>query len=432
MKFKGFHIVSYLAERNIGDIGPVLIYLFAGAIYLPMIFTNIISILLVLFCVVRFGKEDFKRVFKTKFVILFLGLYSILFTGLFYNIPLEGIWNGLEKKLSFVVLPVSIGLIGIGKRDLKSILRIFYYSGILVTSYAVIVGVALWIREDNTSFLVNHGLSQNIGFHATYLSMYLLFAIAYPIIRFQDFPSRMEKYLLFFLTGLLIIYIILLAVRIVWLLFFFLLIIWLTYVFFSKGFKLKYFLGIALFSLMVLTISMMLGPVRERFKEAINFNNEYNIEKVWGGRNIRIMVWKSGISLLEKKPFSGYGSSSQVQKELNLYYKDHNLGPILYMMKKNGNAFNAHNQFLAEVLKHGLILGMLYFFILLIMVSVFWKNSRVLGILFFIIIFGVSLTETILELNKGIVFFAFFGSVLCFNFNELYSQKIEIMEEKSI
>ncbi len=396
--------------------GKVLLYLFAVAIYLPMIFTNVISILLFLYCVVRFKGVEIYKVFQRRFVFFFLLLYLILVLGFLYDISEVGVLKGLEKKLSFVILPISIGLIKINKEDIKLIFKLFFFTGVLVTTFAMLKVFLLSIDSFEFSNYVNHQLSGQIGLHATYLSMYLLLSLVYPFVLLKSFKNEVATVMIYVLSSLCIIYILLLGVRIIWFILLVLFFFGGIYLVIKARFLKKHFYIGVLFLVLIVSSFYAVTPLRERFKEAVNYNKEYSTDQVWGGRGIRAMIWESCLDLIEHKPVIGYGSSTAVQENLIQSYKENNFGPLLYMMEKNGKMFNPHNQFLSDVLRHGIILGIIYPFFLLYMLAKYKENRCKIGLAFIAIVFGTSLTETILELNKGIVFFAYFGSVIYFSF----------------
>ena len=244
--------------------------------------------------------------------------------------------------------------------------------------------------------------------------MYLLFSLAYPLFFYNTLSKTRDKVITVFIAFSILAFLLFLSVRIIWALFFIILIICVLSAFRNNLIKL-----IVLIFGTVLTFSVTIyfvPQLQERFKEAINYNNEYHVSGVWkkdvketwGGRGIRMLIWKSCIDLIKQKPLTGYGSTGEVQKQLNNRYTQEKIGPLLFLMNNRGKVFNPHNQYLEEVLKFGVFMGLIYFCLGLYFLYVYYKNGNVLGVFFVAIIFGISLTETILELNKGIVFVSFF------------------------
>lgn len=401
--------MKYFSLKQV-HIGKLLLYLFTVSIYLPMIFTNIISILLVLFVIKKHKTLDFSTLINNQSVVVMTAFYFLIFTGLLYDINSQGVLNDLEKKLSFLVLPIAISLIKVNKQDLQKILGIFFFSGFFFASIAFFISIYNFINTGDYNAVINHSFSNAIGLHATYLSMYLLFSFSYPLLYLKRITKLRERQFVFLISICMLTYILLLSVRIIWLLLFVVLILKGISLFKKNHRNLSFsIIGALLFSVVLI---YSVNPLKERFKELVNYNSEYNVKEAWGGRAIRVLIWQSCGVLIKQAPFTGYGSSIEVQKQLDNIYRQNKIGPLLFLMNNRGKVFNPHNQYLEEVLKFGALIGLFFIVFLGFFMKNFHKKKNEVGLLFLIIIMGVSLTETILELNKGIIFFSFFFPVL--------------------
>jgi O-antigen ligase len=388
--------------------GKFLIYLFPIALYLPMLATNIISIALVIYLIVNYKRCKLKFLFNHPIVFPSFMLFVMVMFGFFYPIESSGVLNDLEKKLSFIILPISVALI-VNKRDVQILLKLFFISGIVAVSVALFMSLIKFTNTGNSAVLSNHGLSNNIGFHATYLSLYLLFSLVFPVFYWNKIKTKKEKIILLIMSFFIGFSLIILSVRIIWVCLFVILIL-----LFLKSSKFKDLLFLHKVVLFLLGLSIcfstiyFISPVKERLKEAINYNNAYNTDKVWGGRGMRLMIWGGSFEVLKQKPYLGYGSTRVVQNKLNKTYKSLEYGPLLYMMNQKGRVFNAHNQYLEEFLKFGFIIGNILPLIFVYWLYIGLKRKNPVLICILLIFMTVCTTETLLELNKGIVFFAFF------------------------
>jgi O-antigen ligase len=187
--------------------------------------------------------------------------------------------------------------------------------------------------------------------------------------------------------------------------------LWLTFVIYRFRLHRK---PIMLMATSFVLIGLMLGLIllspknRERFKEAINYKNEYALSKKWGEKQMRFLMWSSATDLIKEKPLFGFGTGD-VQDELEKHYVEHDYVSLTYW--KN-TRFNAHNQFMETALALGII-GLLVFVIGMIFgLKEAIRNKNKLYIVFVILFLGSCLTESMLERQNGIVFFAFFNSML--------------------
>ncbi|MFB9051980.1 O-antigen ligase family protein [Formosa undariae] len=373
-----------------------------------MIFTNILTILMVLFVGINSNKANWKRILQERNVRLFFAFYLMIFIGFLYDIPVKGVTNDLEKKLSFLIIPCAIFLIKQYGISVRKIFKIFFYFGFIIASYCFLLSLYEFIITNNLSELINHKFSMHVNMHATYLSMYLLFSIGYSIFYFNSIKGYKRKLITVVTTVIILVYILLLSARIVWILAFLAIIFLFIYSIYNYPHLRR--VAISLFGgfILVTIIILQAPPIKKRFLETINYNNNYNIEKVWGGRGVRILIWNSCKELIIDKPYIGYGSSKEVQFKLSEVYRKKDYGPLLYMMANYNKVFNPHNQYLEELLKYGVLLGLYYPFLLIFSLFTFFASKNFYGVYLIFILLGVSATETILELNKGIVFFSFF------------------------
>ena len=138
------------------------------------------------------------------------------------------------------------------------------------------------------------------------------------------------------------------------------------------------------------------------------FNQEYSMKDTEitdiGSVQSRVAVLESAFSVIKRSPLYGYGVGSD-QKALNIQYEKNE---YYWALNKSQNA---HNQFLQTFLQIGII-GLSSFLVLLFNVL---RKSFMIKLLpmciFTLIIVFSSLSESILGLQKGIVFFATFANV---------------------
>lgn len=147
-------------------------------------------------------------------------------------------------------------------------------------------------------------------------------------------------------------------------------------------------------------VTLSVPLLRERFQEAINHNNQYGLEQVGGGTSFRLAKWESVQRLWEKMPVQGYGIGD-VQKQLNGQYEaDHH--PQL-------RNYNAHNQYFQTAL--GLGVPGLILLVILLFYPLFPKPPGFFALSFCLLFALCIFTESMLEVQKGVLFFSFFSGL---------------------
>ncbi len=392
-------------KGSFAKIGIWITYALTVSLYFPMMVTNIVTGIACFYLLYGVLVKRIRFQKTTLFLIIpFALLYGLIFVGYLYDQPKSYVWTDLEKKASLLLIPGFFGLIRPSILTIRRVLQIYFWTGFCMVSLALLLSLYSFMDLPDLRVLANHDLSMNVGFHATYLSLYLLFSLIYPVLEFRRLHFGWYKRLLLTASAITIVYLLLLNSRIALLLLFGSIVIFIWY---GSGLtlrrKLLFFIGV----MVLIGNTFWLKPVRERFKEMINYENQYDVSEVWGGRGIRTIIWKESSELVQERILTGYGSSTAVQEALNTRYKSEGIGPLLYMMRQ-GKSFNPHNQFLSDILKYGIILGNCFVPFLGHFLFDFTRHRNIIGTFLVIVLVGFCFTETIFELNKGIVFVCFF------------------------
>jgi len=165
--------------------------------------------------------------------------------------------------------------------------------------------------------------------------------------------------------------------------------------------------GLAVMAIFITFLIININSFRDRyvaqFKEDLvqtAINNEI-IEP-------RIVRWRLALQLIEQSPLYGHGSGSE-KRLLNDAYFKHKLY-ISYL-----HELNAHNQYLSIALKTGAWGLFIFLITLFITFLAAFYNRDILFASFWAIICIVSFSENILDVNKGIFFYAFFLTLFMYS-----------------
>jgi O-antigen ligase len=140
-----------------------------------------------------------------------------------------------------------------------------------------------------------------------------------------------------------------------------------------------------------------------RYDQIANMIREPD-SKEQNSTSIRLNIWKISADLISEHPVLGVGTGD-LKEELVRKYEEYNYE---YGIRTR---ISPHNQ----VLHTAVILGLLGVLSLLLMLGgafvLAWKNRDWLYLLFIVIVFLNCMTESILERQAGILFFAFMNSL---------------------
>jgi O-antigen ligase len=318
--------------------------------------------------------------------------------------------------LSLLIFPLVLANIPLlSQKQTKNIFLGFVIS--CFSASVICLGYALfqYIAHNDSHYFSYHPLVEIIGMHAIYMGMYVCFCIFIIVYFFGHLvfdKTDLRKKIVFFLSIIyFIVFLFLLSARAEIVAFF---VISFTGIFIYAFKKRKMFQAFGLAGILLLFFAILIyfSPQnKERLKEAINYKSQYSIDKQWGGRAERLLMWDCSMDLVRNNLLTGVGIGDS-QDELNKCYRTKNYGALLFYPNTQ---YNSHNQYLQTAIDLGIV-GLI---VLLICFFVVLRSAILAGNYLgvsFIVLFAVGcFTESMLCRQQGIVFYAFFNSLFAFH-----------------
>jgi len=362
-------------------------------------------------------KEKYARIKKSvhrKYILAFGILYMLYIVGISYSSVMhgqEGALFDLEVKLSLLIFPLlfaTIDFSGFKSDFFKMVQKAFVLGSIIGSVFLFNNAVLSYFYENDFSVFYYSNLSAH--FHPSYLAMYFTFDVA--IILSWLIGNRQINSSKKTISILLILYfqvfIILLSSKAGILSVGVIYIIFAIYIFLNKSYRtLTSVLTPLLLLISFVAILFMFPRSYGRFVSVVSSieHEETLPANTHESSAARILVWKSAIEVIKDNSVFGVGTGD-VKQELRKVYKEKNIESAYE------DHLNAHNQFIQTTVALGIIglLVLLSFFILPFIYA--YKNNNPLYILFLAIIGFHFLFESMLERQAGVVFYAFFNSLL--------------------
>jgi O-antigen ligase len=359
---------------------------------------------------------DIKQQFNRNKIPLILFILPFLLT-LFGLLKSQNIDAGLfkvEKQLSLLLFPIFFSLMPSNSIKIRKLTTTLFVTVIsMMYLYIIIHGIinmignegpAITINNDsfhkNTSewnYLTYAQLLSPVGMSAIYASMYLSFAIFILIYKIKLSPLLiiciiLSGLILQLMTGSkmgIISYVIVSLIVIM------------------RKLKIRYALGLLLLIIILFSLFIRLNPVvYDRLINWTSINYPNNISG-WNSTNIRMALWESSLNIIFEHPIFGVGTgNAQIYREIE--YNKYSF------VQAHPNTLNSHNQFLESAVEGGilLLLSISVVFGIAVYKSVTKRDPLYLS--FILIIIMCSLTESIFNTQKGVVFFSFFNSMFFF------------------
>jgi O-antigen ligase len=403
-----------------GNITKRIFTWLVGTTYVGMFFSiaisNIPLILLFVFSLLQLRPSDIiDGIRQSLFAKLLLAMYLLQIVGLLYTKNYSSGFFMLEKKVCFLLIPVLVlpAFIKL-KIDAKSILRIF---GIItVASSLVLFCIAFYrkfiLNDPQAFFFESFGDFEGFSpIHYVYYAMYfgcgslILIDSLYERLKNHKFGWLAISCLYAYSLGVMTLVASKTGIGVF-------LLATLVFLFFKMPNKKVVAVSFFVVGLLTFLLLSFNQTTQNRFKGLTDHlsmvTEEEQIKDThFNGLNMRLMFWKIQVShgWVDGIFLTGTGTGDNQDYIDSLYN--------LPKYRLNGYiGWDSHNQWVYTLVQVGvvgvLLMGALFFYYGIRAV----RSIDVKLLSFIIITFGFSFTESILESNKGIVFFTFFFSVL--------------------
>lgn len=376
-----------------------------------------------------------KQIKNNTPILLLVVLFLFYVAGMLYTENIKFGKEVIETKLSFIALPLALSTYATTyKIKYKSFLKLFVLGN---SVNALICFIWAFYRFYKPVYVILYDVPYNLGssyfyyhnlsvfMHPSYASLYSVFALAsiYYLVK-QSFIKL--NFLWIFTSILLSIFILLLSSKAGWFCFF----IFICYFSFNLLRKQKTKYVIAIVGALTILFLVLNVYTKHRFLIRLPQWNKI-IEVIKGvdsenkkvttsddGSGSRILVWKAAIEVALENFWVGTGTGDSKDKLL-LKYEEKK------MVNELAIKLNAHNQFLNTFIALG-IMGLSLLLACFVIPIYYSFKNKIYIFLAFLSFCGINfLFEAMLEMQAGVLFFAFFFVLLAYTF--FTKQKSEII-----
>lgn len=388
----------------------------ATLIFWPLLNSICCMVLFVYWAI--FSRKHFSaKTKKSRWIILFASLFFISVIGVLNSENLKEAMLQLQKKSALLIFPIILGTTSvIAAVVFRRIFMVFAWS----TFIGCLLGIVNGIRVYFTTGAVDHlyGYKLIVLKDMSPFMLGLCCTLSFLFLVDDIMKQRTNASALNRLNILLALF---------FFLFLFLLgnrnllagmsVIFVFYCFRLIADTFKRLLLIAALGVLFVVAVTFNPYFRLQWKDLVDFSSQNTIQldndrtlgRAWGGKTIRLSIWKCSLDILKENWVSGVGTGD-VQDALQRAYENRK-----FYFASRYNSYNAHNQYIQVTVAHG-IWGLLLFLccIFLPLLKCFKKKDDRLYPLFLLCFALLCITESMLELNKGIIWYSFFNSIFMF------------------
>ena len=351
-------------------------------------------ILLIILSIIDFFLAEKFSILNNKLNIFIVTLPLVVYIiGLFNTSNLDYGLNFLERNLSLLAFPIIFYSL-FNYVDKEKVLKAYIIGLAAVNIY--LIYLFLYYFNFGTKFYM---IVTTDIYHSTYLGMYNLFAFWICF-----FYQPKKNNLLFNLLAIFfIISAIITSSRIIFLLS--IISLFLTGFILIKS-KIKRIAAATFTALLVVVIVLTVPSIKQKFNQIIEIE-KYSFDKDnYQSVSSRFGKIEATLLIIKKNLWFGTGTGDLID---NLVIEYENMDFVMGYKYR----YNPHNQYLDNIARNGIIGGgisLISIFLWPFILSIRNKNPLLLAFMF--VLSGVCLTESVLNVHKGITFYAFFVSFL--------------------
>ena len=351
---------------------------------------------IIVFALIWVYKKRYKAsreiLLQSKVYISLCIYFAFVLVSLLYSEDLSYGLRVVESKSTLIVLPILLTGFTWDSLLRKDILKVFVICTFLLTVYSLVTTFYHFDMGSDWSYF-SWILPQTSALSSNYYAIYLSIAILALIFEFPRVRSTVSMAILIFVIFYFACFLALLASRAA-LVGTVLVIVFFSIFTISRNHGQERYRGIVIFSLTILTSFVLISTapyLKSRIKQSV-----YNFPT-----DPRYKLFVSVVNVFQKSPVFGVGVGDVKDELIEEYRKAENVEAYT-------NKYNAHNDWLQILISTGLVGFVLFLNFFFRLIKVAWNSKDLYSISFLLFFITVSLTESTLERNKGIMFFAFF------------------------
>jgi O-antigen ligase len=383
--------------------------LFLLALPFDFFYSELILISFGIHTLIHLQKDNLRRVLQ-KPVLVLCSLFVLSLLAVSYSPDKQEALNIITRQLALLLFPLLFSISNLDmEKYRKNLFCIFGFTCAMTTAY--LYADALYtldyfhlpLSSLFTTMFMNHNFSLPIGIHATYLSVYVAFSLIlflYLLIKNEQ-PGNKWVYIIF--SFILFAGLVQLSSRAAFTAFLLVINGAFPFLLFKGKRRRVFFVAATFFSVCTLLIIVNVDSFKTRYISELKTDLTNNV-KIIENTEPRLVRWNVTGELIKGSLVIGYGTGSEKQLLKEKYFEKG-----LYISYLN--EFNTHSEYLGVLLRTGIIGLALFLYILYFGFTSAIQKRDLPFLGFMIIIAVVSVSENILELNKGIFFYSFFFSL---------------------
>jgi len=368
-------------------------------------FSHIILISFTLHTLIHLKKSEIKPIVTWRTFMLQSAFLVTVAATIYSHYKTEA-FNDMGRQIVILIIPI---LFCLNPLDFKK------YREQLLTAFALCCTATILFLYAHAVYVIrylhyplklifshaftNHNFSEPIGMHATFFSLQIGIALISLLAGILKPATTLTRFFFSLCCLILIAGLIQLSSKCVVAIMFIITTFILPFYALNGRKRMLFIAGGFTASLLLTAILFESTTFKERYFGS--FSKDLSAKRGPEVTDSRITRWSVVMQVIKQSPITGYGSGSEVPMLKDAFFKNK-----LYDSYLHG--LNAHNQYLSFLFKSGIGGLLIYLVTLAFGFNIAFKTGDIIFITFMLLVGLVSLTENILDVDKGTMFYGLF------------------------
>ncbi len=419
----------FLTRDNLANkISYYHLVLFMLSLPFDRFYSHLILISFAIHTLVHFNRLAVKPIFNRRTLML-QSVFFVTVIGTIYATNKALAFNEWGLDISIFLIPILFCLNPLDLKKYRQKILLLFAIGLAATIIYLFVNAIVTIRFYGlplsllfTQAFTNHNFAQPIDMHATFFSLQIAVALVYMISVLIKERQTANRIFYSIIALVLSTGIIQLSSKSVFVALVLTLVIALPYLM-LQGARRKRFILIAVPLTIFIGAGIAVTPIfRDRYLTELHDDFSPRTSQTVEPRIVR---WEIAANLIGKSPFIGYGAGSEIQLLQEKYFEKKFYTSYLHRL-------NAHNEYMSFLIKSGIWGLAVYLATLIYGFRMAIRKRDIVFFGFMMLLAVVSLSENILDVDKGVMFYSFFFPFFVFISDPKESLSIPIKRHKNL
>ena len=419
----------FLIRDNVANkISYYHLVLFLLSLPFDRFYSHLILISFAIHTLIHFNRLAVKPIFNGRTLIL-QSVFFVTVISTIYATNKSLALNEWGLDITIFLVPILFCLNPLDLKKYRPQLLLLFSIGSAATILYLFINAILTLRFYGlplsllfTQAFTNHNFAQPIDMHATFFSLQIAVALVY-IISVLIKEQKVANRIFYTVIGLVLLAgIIQLSSKSVFVALALTIVIALPYLM-LQGIRRKRFIIIAASSTLLIATGIAVTPAfRDRYLTELHDDFSARTSETVEPRIVR---WQIAADLIKKSPVIGYGAGSEIPLLQEKYFEKRFYTSYLHRL-------NAHNEYMSFMIKSGVWGLAVYLATLIYGFRMAIRKKDVVFIGFMMLVAVVSLSENILDVDKGVMFYSFFFPFFVFMSEQKESLPIPIKRNRNL